>query len=277
MSEDWRTLNRLNWDERTAVHLGPGGYDLSSHRAGAGRLDAIVEAELGPVEGLRVLHLQSHIGDDSIAIAQRGAAEVVGLDFSPAAVAAATALAAEIGVSNVRFVASDIYAARDALPGLQAGFDLVFTTWGTIGWLPDVTDWARVIAHFLRPGGSLYFADGHPAALVFDDLAKVDDTEGRPGWFLPYFEREPQPFDDPSDYADASARLANSRTVQWMHSLADILEALRTAGLRLEWLHEHPRVTWRMFQSLVQDSDGLWTWPKRPWLPLALSLRASFL
>ena len=83
MAQDWRALNRANWDERTAVHLGPGGYDLSTHRAGRGRLDPIVEGGLGPVAGLRVLHLQCHIGHDTVALAQRGAAEVVGVDFSP--------------------------------------------------------------------------------------------------------------------------------------------------------------------------------------------------
>jgi 2-polyprenyl-3-methyl-5-hydroxy-6-metoxy-1,4-benzoquinol methylase len=126
---DWYALNRANWDERTAVHLGPGGYDVSSQRAGCGRLDAISEAELGPVTGLRVLHLQCHIGDDSIAIAQRGAAEVVGVDFSPPAVQAAQALAAECGVANARFVLSDVLEAPAALPGEAGKFDLVFTTW----------------------------------------------------------------------------------------------------------------------------------------------------
>jgi SAM-dependent methyltransferase len=272
MTEDWRALNRANWDERTAVHLGPGGYDLSSHRAGSGRLDAIVEAELGPVEGLRVLHLQSHLGDDSIAIAQRGAAEVVGVDFSPPAVAAATALAAECGAWQVRFVESDLYAAPQALPGREAGFDLVFTTWGTIGWLPDIRAWAGVVAHFLKPGGSLYFADAHPAAQVFD--GGTEEGEAQPAWFVPYFEREPILYDDAVDYAEGAARLANSRTVVWMHPLAEILGALRAAGLRLDWLQEHPRLAWRMFPGLVRDADRLWTWPGRAWLPLALSLRA---
>lgn len=273
MTEDWRALNRANWDERTRIHLGPGGYDLSSQRAGAGRLDAIVEAELGPVAGLRILHLQCHIGDDSIALVQRGAAEVVGLDFSTAAIAAARELAAEVGANGARFVTADLYAAPEALPGEAAGFDLVFTTWGTIGWLPDLAGWARVIAHFLRPGGALYFADAHPAALVFDDGGE-EGGGGRPGWLVPYFERAGRLFDDPTDYADPEARLTNSRTVTWLHPLGDILGALRGAGLRLDWLREHPRVTWRMFRGLVRDGDGLWTWPGQPWLPLGLSLRA---
>jgi SAM-dependent methyltransferase len=274
MEHDWRALNRANWEERTAVHLGPGGYDLSSHRAGRGRLDAIVEAELGSVAGLRVLHLQCHIGDDTIALAQRGAAEVVGVDFSPAAIAASRALAAEVGAANARFVEAEVYAAPEVLAGETGAFDLVVTTWGTIGWLPDITRWARVVAHFLKPGGSLYFADGHPAALVFDDSVP-GATPALPGPLVPYFERAPRLFDDPTDYADPVARLANSRTVSWLHPIGDVLAALAEAGLRLDWLREHPAVTWRMFRSLVRRDDGLWGWPAEQWLPLALSLHAT--
>lgn len=274
METDWRGINLANWEERTGAHLAPGGYDLASHRAGRGVLDPIVESELGPVAGLNVLHLQSHIGHDTVALAQRGAARVVGVDFSPAAVTAARALAGETSCHQASFVASDVYAAPAALPDGARAFDLVFTTWGTISWLPDLQGWARVIAHFLRPGGALYFADGHPAALVFDDLAAPGGGDGRPDWLMPYFGRAPMEFDDPSDYANAAARLHNSRTVQWLHPLADILGALQSAGLALDWLHEHDRAAWQMFRCLVPVAGGLWAWPDRPWLPLALSLRA---
>jgi SAM-dependent methyltransferase len=273
VSTDWRAVNLKAWEERAAVHAGPRGYDRSSHRAGRGRLDAIAEAELGAVAGLRVLHLQCHIGDDSIALAQRGAAEVVGVDFSPAAIQAARTFAAEVGAGNARFVLSDVYAAPEALPDEAGRFDLVFTTWGVIGWLPDIAAWARVIARFLRPGGALYFAEAHPASLVFDD--GVPGAEGRPGWLVPYFERAARAFDEPGDYADPEVRLANSRIVAWLHPLSDILGALSAAGLRLEWLHEHGRVPWQPFRCLVRDVDGMWTWPDQPWLPLGLSLRCT--
>jgi SAM-dependent methyltransferase len=270
LNEDWRALNRASWDERVAVHLGPGGYDVDSLRAGRARLDAIVEAELGAVAGLRVLHLQCHFGKDSLVLAGRGA-DVTGLDFSAPAIEAARGLAAELGLP-ARFVQADLYDAAAAIaePG---SFDLVFTTWGTITWLPDIARWAQVVAHFLRPGGALYFADAHPVAYVFDDMAGVG-AEGRPGWFAPYFGGEPLVYDDPSDYANPAAQLVNSRQVNWLHPLTDILGALHDAGLRFEWLHEHPRVTWRMFSHLVRDTDGCWTWPDRPWLPLSVSLRA---
>lgn len=270
MGEDWRALNRASWDERVAIHLGPGGYDLAPLRAGQGRLNAIEEAELGSVAGLRVLHLQCHFGSDTLVLAGRGA-EITGLDFSAPAIEAARELSANLGLP-ARFVQSDLYDAPAAIPE-PGSFDLVFITWGTICWLPDVGRWARVIAHFLRPGGALYFADAHPVAYVFDDMA-AGEAAGRPGWLAPYFGAEPIPYDDAADYVDPNARLANSRQVNWLHPLGSILDALGDAGLRLEWLHEHPRVTWQMFRCLVRDADGCWTWPDRPWLPLAVSLRA---
>ncbi|MBV8868382.1 MAG: class I SAM-dependent methyltransferase, partial [Acetobacteraceae bacterium] len=188
---EWRRLNRANWDERVAVHLGPGSdykINLAQPRAGHRRLDPIAEAMLGSIAGLRVLHLQCHFGADTLALAQRGAA-VVGLDFSAPAVDAARALAAELGLSGkARFVQSDVYEAARALPE-PGGFDRVFVTWGAICWLPDIAGWARVVARFLKPGGRFYFAEAHPAALVFDDGAAGPD--GRPGWFAPYLDRAP--------------------------------------------------------------------------------------
>ncbi|HYZ62281.1 MAG TPA: class I SAM-dependent methyltransferase, partial [Acetobacteraceae bacterium] len=162
---DWLRLNRANWDERVAVHRATPLYALDKLRAATPRLNAIQEAELGPVAGRRVLHLQCHFGHDSLVLASRGA-EVTGLDFSPAAIAAAREDAASLGL-DARFVLADVYGAREAIPE-PASFDLVFTTWGTTCWLPDLARWAEIIAHFLRPGGRFYFADMHPCAYVFD-------------------------------------------------------------------------------------------------------------
>jgi len=270
--EDWRAVNRANWDERVGVHLGPRGYDLAPMRRGEGRLNAIEEAELGPVAGLRILHLQCHFGHDTLMLCQRGA-EVVGLDFSAPAIAAARALADELGLAaRARFVEADLYDAPAAIAE-PAAFDLVYVTWGAIGWLPDIAGWARIVAGFLKPGGALYLADGHPTALVFDDLAAEPD--GRPGWFAPYFRTEPVVIDDAGDYVDEDARLSNTRTYSWMHPLGSIVGALIEAGLTLRWLREHPEATWRMFRMLEKGDDGLWRWPDKPWFPLSFSLRAE--
>src|SRR2546423_8891647 len=127
----WRAANRAHWDELVALHLGPRGYDLTALRAGRRRLHAIEEAELPPVAGKRILHLQCHFGADSLTLAQRGA-EVVGLDFSAPAIAAARGLAAELGLAErARFVEADLYNASKAVPQPH-GFDLLFVTWEAI-------------------------------------------------------------------------------------------------------------------------------------------------
>lgn len=268
---EWRRANRANWDERTALHLAPGGYDLSSLRAGTKRMNAIEEAELGPVDGLRVLHLQCHFGNDSLILAQRGAL-VTGVDFSGAAIRTARALADEMGLSDrARFVEADIYAAPQVLPE-PACFDRVFVTWGAINWLPDIAEWARVVAHFLRPGGALYLADQHPTAFVFDDATAGPD--GRPGWFWPYFAREPLIEPAPHDYVGERKRLFGP-DYSFAHPTGELLTALIEAGLTLRWLREHDAITWPMFACLVEGPDGLWRWPDRPWLPLAFSLSAE--
>ena len=127
--------------------------------------------------------------------------------------------------------------------------------------------------HFLKPGGLLYLAEAHPAALVFDDTASLPD--GRPGFLTPYFSREPVVLDVTKDYVDETATLRNATTYTWIHPLGDIISSLLAAGLTLDWFHEHDAVTWRMFNILTQDAEGLWRWPDRPWLPLAFSLRAA--
>src|ERR1700722_13906973 len=247
---EWSRANRANWDERVGVHLGPRGYELADLRAGQGRLDAIEEAELPAVAGKRILHLQCHFGADTLRLAQRGAT-VVGLDFSAPAIAAARALADEFGLSDhACFIEADVYDTPQAIPQPH-GFDMVFVNWGAITWLPDVTRWASIVAAMLRPAGHLYMAEGHPIAYVFDDAPHSPD--GRPGFSAPYFLRGPIVDDDPRDYADPDARLANTRTYNWIHPLGDVVTALIASGLTLEWLHEHDALTWRIFEYLVKD------------------------
>ena len=247
-------------------------YDLATLRSRTARMSPIEEAELGAVDGLRLLHLQCHFGHGSLILAQRGAT-VVGLDFSSPAIASAREIAAELGLSDrARFVEADLYDAATAIPE-PASFDRVFVTWGALCWLPDIAGWARIVAQFLKPGGSLYLAEGHPAAMVLDDA--VPQADGRPGFFVPYFHTEPLVLDDATDYADPSARLNNSVTYEWIHTLGSVVSALIAAGLRLDWLHEHDAVPWRMFACLTEEADGLYRWPDKPWLPLAYSLQAT--
>jgi len=267
---NWRAFNRANWDERVKVHLAAESYGLGPLRMGRGRLTPIEEAEIGSVNGLRILHLQCHFGRDTLALAQRGAT-VVGLDFSVPAIAAARALAAELGLTDrAHFIEADLYDAPRVVPG---SFDLVFVNWGAINWLPDLRRWAEIVAQFLNPCGGLYLAEGHPCAHVFDDETRMPD--GMPGYYIPYFVGQPLRFDDARDYADDSVRLENATTYEWLHPLGEIVTSLLDAGLTLKWLHEHDSVPWPMFEQLTKDTNGMYHWPDERWLPLAFSLRAD--
>jgi SAM-dependent methyltransferase len=270
---EWRRLNRLHWEDRVAIHLGPRGYDLDRLRAGQTRLNIIEAGELPPLAGKRVLHLQCHFGADSLMLLQEGAAEIVGVDFSASAIAAARNLAREIGVADrARFVEADVYDAPAAVPEPH-GFDLVFVTWGAICWLPDIRRWGKVVVAMLRPGGVLYLADAHPAAYVLDDARRTAD--GMPGFFAPYFSTDPVILDEERDYIDPEPTVAHPTSHTWIHPLGDIVTGLIEAGMRLDWLHEHAGVPWPMFEILVKDRNGLYRWPDKPWLPLAFSLTAT--
>jgi SAM-dependent methyltransferase len=272
----WLDDNLASWNERVPLHVNGDHYDQSELLAGRGRLRELEEEALGRMfpdgfQGLRVLHLQCHFGADSLVFAQRGA-EVVGLDFSLPAVKEARELAASTGLSDrARFVVANVYDARHLLP--QPGsFDLVYTSWGTIGWLPDIAEWARIVSWFVKPGGRFYFADSHPAAWVFDDA----EPGQLPRFAYPYDDGGvPTVLEEQGDYADESAVLENPRTWEWTHPLSATLGGLLDAGLRLDRLGEHYELPWRMFRALEQGDDGLWRWPRERWLPLGVSLEMT--
>ncbi|BBK33108.1 methyltransferase family protein [Stella humosa] len=261
--------NRANWDERVAIHRRDrtGSYRTAAFLAGDDVLHPIEDGELGDVAGARLLHLQCHFGMDTLRLARRGAS-VTGVDFSPAAVAGAREMAAAIGRPDARFVEANVYDAAEAVPGL---FDIVYTTWGTICWLPDLDGWARVIAAKLAPGGRFYFADGHPFMLM---LEQVGDA------LVPTFGQDtpvdqPLVFEEALTYTGDETRLASARTYEWIHSISRILGALGRAGLTVETLREHRTIPWRAFPMCVPAGAGMYRLPDgQPALPLALSLTA---
>ena len=273
---EWLDRNRARWDELVPIHVASPMYDQSGLRDGHARLTPLEERELPDIapdgwRGLRVLHLQCHFGADSLVFAQRGA-EVVGLDFSRPAIDEARRLAAEVGLADrARFVHANVYDARHVLPEPE-GFDVVYTTWGTIGWLPDVAEWARIIAWFLKPGGRLYFADGHPAAFVFENIDGAP-TGAMPEFRYPYdSDGRADIVDETEDYADGEAEVQNSITWEWAHPVSEVVTALQAAGLRLDFLHEHYEIPWQMFHILEKTDAGQWRWPDKKWLPLGYSV-----
>ena len=227
-SANWRAANRANWDERVPIHAAGPFYDLPGFVAGKDSLRDFEIAEVGDVSGKTLLHLQCHIGLDTLSWARRGAT-VTGLDFSAPAVEVASSLAGEIGVTTARFVTSDVY---DAVPALGAQtFDIVYTGFGALCWLPDLARWAQTVAALLAPGGFLYLAEFHPFADVLAEDGRTVEND--------YFQHSPIVVDAPGSYADPSAVTTATLTVEWLHGIGDVVSALAAAGLRLEFLHEY--------------------------------------
>jgi SAM-dependent methyltransferase len=261
--------NRRNWDERVAVHLADrtGFYAVEKFRRGGDVLGPIEAGEIGDVRGKRLLHLQCHFGLDTLSLARRGA-HATGLDFSAPAIATARELAAEAGLA-ARFVQANVYEAPTALPET---FDVVFSSWGAICWLHDIGAWAGVVAQLLAPGGFVYLADHHPCAIV------LEPDGGRLYWHDSW-RSGPQDaigYDAPTTYTGDDVVFANARAYNWNHALSDIICGLADQGLRLDFLHEHESVPWRMFPMMAPSGDGLYRLPEGyPRIPLAFSLKAS--
>jgi SAM-dependent methyltransferase len=242
--------NREMWDELATIHEHSSMYDVAGFLAGRDTLTDIERRELVPlVAGKDLLHLQCHLGQDTLTLARAGA-NVTGVDFSGEAVATARRLAGEAGL-EARFIQSDVLL-LDAV--LDERFDIVYTAWGVLIWLPDLTRWATEIRRSLKPGGLFYIAEFHPAGYVLDDAS--DSEILRPGYS--YFHTdEPLVFDDDADYADPAAKVTHTRSFEWTHTMGDIVSCLTGAGLEIAFLHEFPHTLGLTWPFLVTGPDGL--------------------
>ncbi len=258
--------NRELWNNWTRFHVKSKMYDVEGFKAGQNRLDRIVRAGVGEVAGKSLLHLQCHFGMDTLSWARLGA-RVTGVDFSPVAIQTARELSREINVP-AEFVCTNLYDAPQVLTGQ---FDIVFTSYGTVYWLPDIDGWARVIAHFLKPGGLFFIADSHPFSHIFQDEGDIKELQV----FYPYFHSpEPQRWETTGSYASSDE--VHGVEYGWQHSLSDIVNALLGAGLQIDRLSEYPVSAWRQFPFMERTEDGFWRLPERfPQMPLTFSIRAT--
>jgi SAM-dependent methyltransferase len=268
------TRNHRYWEERAALHPTTDFYGGRIQRLteGGSALTTMEERAVGDVAGKRLLHLQCHIGTDTLSWAQKGAI-VTGVDFSPRALEEAAKLAAQLGL-EAEWVEAD---ARALPASLHGRFDLVFASWGVLTWIDDPDAWFTGAAACLAPGGRLFLADGHPMLFCFDD---ADDGPHPIDWAWPYFAPEagePLLGEEPGSYADPRAATTENQTEEWPHSMADIVGAVLRAGLRLDAFEEHRAVPWQPFRIAEPGEDGLWRLPS-PWrerIPLAYSLLAT--
>jgi 2-polyprenyl-3-methyl-5-hydroxy-6-metoxy-1,4-benzoquinol methylase len=267
ISPDPFAANLARWEEQVDIHIGSDFYRVKEFRAGGTSLDPLVLSEIGDVRGKRLLHLQCHFGLDSLSLARLGA-EVTGLDFSPKAIAAARKLAEETGVA-ARFVEARV---DEAAAKAGPGYDIVFTSWGVLMWLPDLDVWAKNIAECLAPGGFFYIAEGHPMLWTLDDEGTTVAENFR--IVRSYFLEGPQQWENAHDYAEPSITLRHFKSNEWQHTLGEVVTALAAAGLRIEFLHEHDKLVWPGVPSLEKSGPYYMAPDGAPRLPLSYSLKA---
>jgi SAM-dependent methyltransferase len=244
--EEYQRLNRAMWDSRAARHAASEAYDLQRYRTDPEAISDVVRFDLprlGDLTGLDVVHLQCHIGTDTLSLHRLGGT-VTGLDLSPASLAEARRLAADVG-ADITYVESDVYAAPDVLG--RGAFDVVYTGIGAICWLPSIDRWAATVAALLRPGGRLVFRDCHPM------LGTLEVVDGRIELVYPYAEHEaPLVFEDTASYVDPDDHsLPGLPSREWSHGLAEVLTALMAHGMRIETVLEHDSVPWEALPGFM--------------------------
>lgn len=268
---DYVSLNKTNWDERAPLHAASPDYCVQRFIDDPQYLSDVVRFDLpllGDIRGLRGVHLQCHIGTDTLSLARLGA-QMSGLDFSPASLAEARTLAQRCDAA-IDYHESDVFKAAEVLPA--ASFDLVYTGIGALCWLPSIEQWARTVSALLKPGGRLFIREGHPMLWAINedhsDSLRVE---------LSYFERsEPLVWDDSSTYVETDKELEATVTHEWNHGLGEIISALLGQGLEITGLVEHQSIPWEALPGQMEvDEHGEYRLKHAPWrLPLSYTLQA---
>jgi len=260
---EWLASNQAMWDARVPLHTASGWYDLDGFRSGRLALDDLELRGVGDIRGRSLLHLQCHFGLGTLSWARLGA-DATGVDFSAEAITEARTLAKELDLP-AHFEQAEVSTCR-----LGRTFDVCFTSWGVLMWLPDLGAWARTIAEHLRPGGEFFLAEGHPHLFIWDD-----ERDGA-GYLPrnPYFQHgEPVVDAEASTYVDTSRRLGHPQ-YRWNHPLSEVVTAIADAGLRITELNEHPRLPWKPLSWMVPDQRPGWWRIEHDPFPLSFTLKA---
>lgn len=246
--ENYLEINRNSWNAKVEPHLKSDFYFVDEFLKGRTSLNSIELELLGDIKGKTILHLQCHFGQDSISLSRMGA-KVTGIDLSDKAIDAARELAQKCD-TDTQFICSDVY----NLPNvLNQKFDIVYTSYGTIGWLPDLEKWAGIINHFLKPGGNFIMAEFHPVVWMFDDdFTKVAYN---------YFNEKPIVETYEGTYADQSAPIVQEY-VMWNHSLSDVIDNLIKKGLSMNTFREFDWSPYPCFRHVEEFASGKWRIPQ---------------
>lgn len=261
--KDFFETNRGLWNGYTRINAGSEFYDLAGFKAGKTSLQPIELDELGDVSGKSLLHLQCHFGLDTMSWTRKGA-RVTGVDLSDEAISLARSLSEELGI-EAEFINSNIYDLPDVL---QGQFDIVFTSYGALCWLSDVDRWAKVVGRFLKPGGVFYMVEFHPFIGILDD-------EGNDIERSYFYNATPMTYEAQGNYADWDADFRH-RAYEWQHPISEVVSALISAGLELEFLREFPYSPYACDPFTEELEPGKYALKGRPdTIPLLYSIRAT--
>jgi len=270
--DEYLEVNRANWDERATVHAASTEYGFERFATDPDHLSDVVRFDrprLGDVSGLTGIHLQCHIGTDTLSLSRLGA-RMTGLDLSPVSLEQARRLASEAG-AEIDYVEADTYSAVEAVGGRT--FDLVYTGIGALCWLPDINRWAGVVDDLLRPGGRLFVREGHPMMWAVDETRTDGLTLG-----YAYFEvDEPFDLDEEGTYVESDHQFVNTRQLSWNHGLGETVTALLDRGLEITGLVEHRSVPWDALPGRMVRDGELDEWrlvDEADRLPLTYTLQA---
>ena len=242
--EKYIEVNKNLWNAKTGIHVKSDFYDVESFKKGKSSLNHIELDALGDVKGKTLLHLQCHFGMDSLSWSRLGA-KVTGIDLSDKAIDAARELNTELAL-DAEFICSDIYELKNTL---VKKYDIVFTSYGTIGWLPDLDRWAEIVSHFLNPGGVFYIAEFHPVVWMFDDNFTRFQYS--------YFDTGPIIEEVSGSYAERNADI-NLPSYGWNHPVSEVLNSLLKQNLTLKEFNEYPYSFYNCFNNTVKNKDGFW-------------------
>ncbi len=256
------TTNKETWNKKVAVHAKSDFYQLEAFKKGGSSLHKYELQVLGDVQGKSLLHLQCHFGQDTLSFARMGA-QCTGIDLSDEGIALAKQLATELEL-DANFVCCNVL---DVSKHINDTFDIIFTSYGTIGWLPDLKPWATMIAERLAPNGVFYIAEFHPIAWMFDYTVNPPELE------YGYMQKEVIYEEYEGTYADEEASIT-SKEYGWNHSLSEVIQSLIEAGLKIELFKEHHASPYNIFPQLVKNKEGMYEMPSKLY-PLLFEIKAS--
>lgn len=236
--KEYLDINKKSWNAKTDIHLNSEFYDVPSFLAGKSSLNDIELNLLGEISGKKILHLQCHFGLDSLSLARMGA-EVTGVDFSDKAIENARGLSEKSAIPAT-FICCDVY---DLPNHLDEKFDIVFTSYGTIGWLPDLDKWANIVQHFLKPEGKFVFVEFHPVVWMFDDDFKSIAYN--------YFNNGPIVETLSGTYAEKEAPITQ-QYVMWNHGIGEVVNTLINSGLKIISMDEYDYSPYNCFRHTIE-------------------------